>query len=533
MSLLCGISLFFVNPVYSQQSEKDIEKANKEFIKQFKKANNIKSVSVKMNPNGYWFYSIYSNKKFGVANSEGKIIIPPIHDSPLEYYPAVEEGYKKTRNGEMWCVETQPVFISKDIEAKKKGGISYFTTIYNIDGNVIMPTTRFGYISVNNSYLEVKEADKGFVSAANGLYTLDGKIILPTSYTFLNFDGKIIYTHKKINDSYYNGAVNLDNIADSVPCIFNSVKYDEAKKKFLVVDNNNFIKNEEYNPNKIYVNSIQDDGVRYYLAKEYDKVIDYYSKKGVDKPWAKFYSGMSMIQKATPMNTNLSSFIVIYDKGELDKIIDKTYANYSWRQHYSRLNMDINLIKQLYASGKTLLEAYLDTDSTFIDEAKENISSAQILLNGIKNTEEEYTAKLVAFYKENAAIQAEKERIERERQTRQNEIYSAIISGLLSGLTNAIQTPSRSNSSSSSHSVPATSSYSSSRSTSSQSSNSSSQLPSNKTTKRLEKCRACQGKGFWVDERISGDLKWCEKCGKMRKPHTHTTCGSCNGKGYK
>ena len=51
-------------------------------------------------------------------------------------------------------------------------------------------------------------------------------------------------------------------------------------------------------------------------------------------------------------------------------------------------------------------------------------------------------------------------------------------------------------------------------------------------TRKKVKCRACGGTGIWVNERVSGEEKWCDRCGKARKPHTHKTCGSCDGKGW-
>ena len=39
-------------------------------------------------------------------------------------------------------------------------------------------------------------------------------------------------------------------------------------------------------------------GVEFFWSGKFDEVVEFYSKAGIDKPWAKFYSGAALLEKA-------------------------------------------------------------------------------------------------------------------------------------------------------------------------------------------------------------------------------------------
>lgn len=85
--------LFSVGPFFAQDV-KSIEKQNKELIKSFKKKYKyiVKDVEVIVENDGFWYFLLIGkDKTFGVANQDGKIIIPMGNNS-IDYYPAEKEG---------------------------------------------------------------------------------------------------------------------------------------------------------------------------------------------------------------------------------------------------------------------------------------------------------------------------------------------------------------------------------------------------------------------------------------------------------
>ena len=87
--------ILMCNVIYSQTA-KEIEKQHKELIKKLKKENGLKSVEVKIENDGYWYFLLTGkNKMLGVANNEGKVIIP-VEKSIISYFPGEKKGIAKT-----------------------------------------------------------------------------------------------------------------------------------------------------------------------------------------------------------------------------------------------------------------------------------------------------------------------------------------------------------------------------------------------------------------------------------------------------
>ena len=223
---------------------------------------------------------------------------------------------------------------------------------------------------------------------------------------------------------------------------------------------------ETFDPSKHYTSDMKDEGVRLYWSGKYDEAIKYYSKEGIAKPWAKYYTGAAMLEKADKQYLNISAFTEIAKNGKMDEVSNGIKN----RLLFTDLNPDIELMKQLYTSGHSILNEYLAQDSRFEEEAKRKlVIDLDTRLRWIAEMEPQFTLYWAEYQKQNAAIEAHQAELKRQQQERENAIYLAIARGFLNGLSNAISGSSNSGSSYSSNSYSSGVSYRSTTNTSSSS----------------------------------------------------------------
>lgn len=101
------------------------------------------------------------------------------------------------------------------------------------------------------------------------------------------------------------------------------------------------------------------------------------------------------------------------------------------RQRYMNLNTDFELIKQLYSTGYSMLNAYLEQDTVFRAEV---LRKTDWRLEAIDQNETEFKTYWATFQEQNAAIIQQ----QKEKQERQNAIYQAFLTGFMKGLENAV-----------------------------------------------------------------------------------------------
>lgn len=526
------IILFFIVGInlasagYSKDDEKRIKKEKSEFMKQLKTGNNLSHIELKFEPdNSYWYLLRGKNDKYGAANMSGEIIIPTAYRE-IEYLPAVEEGfvYDQRYAKNIWRKSSVAVFL-----ANNRSDASLLNMIYDLylsDGTKKLEgIVSSMVVGQKNGYLDFSNDD----SKTRGLYTQDGELLLPIEYNLLEIDGKVCVYTKFYGESgrHLCGAIMLDKSAPVVPAEFERVEYRDGK---WMVKRMGEYKMVPYTDDDSQSNmaQVRDQGVELFLEGKYDDVLDFYSKNGIGNPWAKFYSACALLEKAGKIDLDLSTFISVSENEAMDK---PYFGNLTLRETFTDLYIDFNLLRNLYSTGYEMMYAYMEEDSTFRDVAKNKTSiNLDWRLNKITEDEAKFNVLWKKYQDENKAIIAEEQRRKKEAQ---NEMLMSIVGFFANALVNSVTSyPSSQRTSGATVSAQSQRSVGEGKSSTSSSSSQNLGPSSSQSQKKQVKCKACGGTGIWVDERLSGEEKWCDQCKKMRKPHTHKTCGSCKGTGF-
>lgn len=540
------------------QDVKSIEKQNKALIKSLKKQHKFKDINVVVENDGYWYFLLIGkDKTLGVANQDGKIIIP-IGNNLIDYFPAEQEGIVKTgisnvgntniKMGFAYAYEaSQPLFL---IHNKNY-------SIVSLDGNILIDNIRqirktYGYWLISTSNEKIKsnhDTNKysvfGFSGRNIGLIRGNGEILVKPEYESIilgcafqpNEEAKLeelddirLCRFSKKNDGdgvVVEGAITLDNSLPPLPCSFNSIrigeKYtdDAGLKKIWIVKKTKLGSYEEYTGNGLN-DKYRDDGEKLFEQGNYEQVVKYYSKEGILQPWAKFYSGVSF------MYLGLSNTSIV--RMQTEYIENNNWQMYDFLAEKGS-TYDFDLAKKQYETAIGLLKSYLNEDSTFKSQAESHIKMCNSYKNEMPDLMQKY---------QNAMQKLEKKKqddIKRQReaalkvQQQRTELMYDILNIFANALQGSLSSPASVNKGNA-YKENTKSSMSYGKSTMSGSSDVGSSPSSTANTRKKVKCRACAGKGFWIDERISGEEKWCDRCRKSRKPHTHKACGSCDGKGW-
>lgn len=425
---------------FSVSAQRDIDELiklydeNWDFMKAYKKEHKLKDIGIIKDYDDFWCYIIYGKNKIygkkrirGAVSQEGKIIVPMQYDF-IKYYPPQKEGY--SRND--WCQNTERTLAAtRKIDESNK-----LFSLYKTDGTIIIKdlvvSKCYDFLT---GYFKIAVLDKTTGEEVWGLYTWDGKEILPLKYDLIQIKGKICEYTLKISSgskaaTYMDGALMLDGSLPAVPAQFAEVKYDTINNGWLVRDKETY-EWATYNPQKHYTSDIKDEGVRMYWAGKYDDVIKFYSEEGIDKPWAKYYTGASILEKADELYYTIKDFIEVSKKGQMNYVVNGVQN----RQRYMNLNADFELIKQLYSTGYSMLNAYLEQDTVFRAEVlKKTDWRLDWRLETIDQKETEFKTYWATFQEQNAAIIQQ----QREKQERQNAIYQAFLTGFMKGLENAV-----------------------------------------------------------------------------------------------
>lgn len=556
--VVCGLSV-----VSSfAQDVKSIEKQNKELMKILKKTNKLKDVEVKIEKDGYWYFLLRGKGRvFGVADQKGKIIIP-VENTNIQFIPSEPEGkntisakdllgkyrllsYLYSKSEPVFHVEYGSFVHYEYINGKRISEDRHFHKLVNLNGEVYIDNLKtavkipgFWIVSENDRInVEATFSDDLKYSGTNiGLIKTDGTVLVPLDYYAINLGAKetgkdeigyrVCKTTKISNSIIYRGGVLLNQNIPSPQCIFNDVRlckddagyYWEVKK----TKESDFAR---YNPQVNYNIKYKDEGEKFYEKREYENVISFYSHEGITQPWAKFYTGASLYMLGLDHYSNAGTLTSTLEQGK--------WAEYEFLK--DALSFDLDLGKKQLESAVDILNEYIKEDSVFRDNAKDYIRFSTNYINSTEEVKKNMIDVLNKYAETKEKWRIAEIKRQREAELQANQRKTELMYGILNIFANALINSGNSRSSS-----QPTSTYSGStktpvsygRSTTTISSDGDSNSDSAVKTRKKVKCRACGGTGFWVDERISGEEKWCDKCGKARKPHTHKTCGSCDGKGW-
>ncbi len=510
-------------------------------IKEYKKENKLKSMELHQEEDGFQYYTITTkDNKQGVISIDGNTIVPPISQYlTINYIKGRESGMGAIA----WHPTTQSVFHCTVIkeETTTNNFIGHFM-VFSLAGQPLLDlkNAKWENDGKKDGYLYLGDLNNGNPNCI-GLYTLDGKEIIEPVYSALvpcdNYC--IVYIEVKdelglISETKRFGATSLDGSFYSIPCRYNRVKFDVPNKKWLVkdIEGSDF---RDFIPGEVTIADEMDEGITFFWTGEFDNCINYFSNCFSQKPWATFYSGIAMIEKANHELKLVDKFVDLRGwKQDFNKQIVPTQP-LTYREYFYTHQFDFESIKNLYAKGYDMLISSIEEESPFINQAYaymhlpidvlySRVEEKQEILNQywpqfIEETERYYENQRLLKLQREQELQAKREAIIAEGV---NVIFS-----LFSDLTKSHK------SSNNKPAAPSTTSINRSKnSVSQQNSDSSSSESESSDNRKKRPCRACGGKGFMVEERIAGEPKWCDKCGKSRNPHIHETCPSCKGNGW-
>lgn len=256
-----------------------------------------------------------------------------------------------------------------------------------------------------------------------GIYTIDGKTIADSIIGYsISEDQYCIYTRNKdgVNTS---GVIKLDDPSFNIPCMFAQIIH--SKNKWLV-KKSSIDPLTEYNPKALYATEFRDDGEKYYNQEKWQEVIDFYSTKGLDKPWALFFTGMALFQKAYHegliYKTSFQSNIEKNDYGFFTNKWYKDCANIPYEQNIG-----------MFEQAATILQAYTEAgdDSIYIKTAKRILKEAGEHKEKMEKNRSSFRAAINKYDQHNAARKAA---LEAERQQK-----AAMWGAILGAVSNALQ----------------------------------------------------------------------------------------------
>lgn len=433
---LFAISLCAVN--LHAQTVKDLELQNKDLIKTLKNQQGMKKVEIKMENDGYWYFLLTAKTKLiGVADKGGKVIIPP-DNTEISYYPSMEDGYVNAQfidqngvKGEipLYHKKSMSVFLAKGQNNRQLANL-YSTngvllrgniteTISYIPGYFILGADKISLYQGSNNVKFISVSD-GYPESTIGLIAVDGIELLKPMYSHLVIykDNSCIY-EQNIDNITHKGGFLLSKPTFKIPCVFYSIMYRDYDGKWTIQRNSNS-NSEIYNPANNYTIQFRDLGEEYYEKGDYDHVIDFYSKNGISAPWAKFFTGISLIQKAY-RNT-----IIANDKS---KSIEENTVSLFHDETF-----DLVLATEQYKTAIQLLSAYIKEDTVFKQKALESKDIALSWMGELPNVQIRYNKALQLLQQRNERARLAEIQRQNEAQQRQNEIMTAILNGFISGL---------------------------------------------------------------------------------------------------
>lgn len=440
------------------QTVKEIEKQHKELIKRLKKEHPLKRVEVKIENDGFWYFLLTGkNKMFGVANQEGKIIIPTQNTS-VTYFPAEPKGIVKTPI-------TEKYFIKAGFAYSYENTKPFFLTfksdygIVALDGTVIKDKIKQvrkipGYWIISDSYEKMtysrdRNQDTPFMFLGRNLGVVkgDGKLLVAPEYDEISLGGiyesknaakleelvKIQlceYSKKNKDGVTVTGGVTLNGILPALPCIFNGVTIDkkyvsgQGMKYIWLVKQTELGSFEEYTEESDSP-KYRDKGEELFEQGKYNDVIEYYSHAGIAQPWSKFYSGVSLFHLGLGNSTGAKMQAEYIEKNQMDMYRSLVEMG-------STFNLELS--KKQYESAIDLLQAYLKEDNTFKMQAESYINICNMNIRDLPALRKRYENAILTFEK------AKQDEIKRQREAalRAQQQRTEIMLGILNIFANSL-----------------------------------------------------------------------------------------------
>lgn len=447
--LFCTTWCCMAQTIVTLDSKVKPTKQEKIVMKRVVKESFAKKAVIRQEEDGfrYIFLSSKYGKK-GIYSVDGQCILPLKMDK-VYYFPRMSEGYSditcsdqngKTREYHLYHGNTDASFFCVD-------GINSMIT--DISGRVKAEKSdsRFclfpGYILIGiedlatmvTTLVEYKTEIVNLFATAYysnlSLYSTDGKVIV-------NGAEKILFPNKKnLKDNHIvyekrnagiiqKGGLLLDNLSDSVPCLFSDISYhypkDSSEKAYWSIKRSKNSDDEVYDKNRNYNVLYRDKGEELFEKGNYEGVINFYAKEGISAPWAKFFTGVSLMNLGREQILNLESSI--------------RYLSCPWKGF--ECTFDLPLAKKQLETAKTMLESYLKEDTIYNKSAKSSLLVISHYLRELPQKEQAYQKALKDLKERKEQAKLAQIQREREIQQRKNEQSSQIMMAILGGFAKAL-----------------------------------------------------------------------------------------------
>ena len=236
-----------------------------------------------------------------------------------------------------------------------------------------------------------------------------------------DLNDKMINYSKRIDGIEKVGGLLLDDVNNSVPCSFSEVMYDFTKKCWKIK------RSREsdyaiYNKDTDYNKSFRDKGEELFEKGKYAEVIGFYANDGIAAPWAKFFTGVSLMNLGREQILNLENSI--------------RYLSCPWKGF--ECTFDLPLAKKQLETAKTMLESYLKEDTIYNKSAKSSLLVINYYLRGLPQKEQAYQKALKDLKERKEQAKLAQIQREREIQQRKNEQSSQIMMAILGGFAKAL-----------------------------------------------------------------------------------------------
>lgn len=441
MLLMLG---FAASAAKMSDEEKALRKEYSQLIKSIKKANSLKDVVPHKESDGYlWFEGIEGDYSHYYFTSDGQKLIDKSYKVFI-YVPGAKAGTSKVDvthlamvngqycvvpTGEMFEYKTpgyNPVIIAEDFKT---------TRIFSPAGKLIYETqfdmSYYPGFIVTNGDGQLNSVNKGSASkdfgechistgiGTVGVVLFDGKEVLK-GVDYLNIKNidvtPYVTYRKKIDGVDRHGVKKIFDSNFDIPCIFYQVKNENGVWQTKSNRGDDW---QAFNPAAVNKITYRDRGEQLYNQGKMADVIKYYEKEGINAPWAKFYTGVALKDRAYNLgDVPLYSFVDDMKKGNF------TFRDREKKGPYpDKGEMGVDETKATYALSTKMLKAFIDEsqDADMIKKAKKTIEDNDISLGLFSKNAAELPASMQIYYNHQSQLKGEQQRMIAEQQARQQQ----------------------------------------------------------------------------------------------------------------
>ena len=419
-------------------------------MKELKKTMSPQKIVVRQENDGFRYFLLSTkNGLMGICNIVGKSIMP-LQMKTIYYFPKTSRGYfgltcndllYEKKNYLLYHGDTDASFVAHDFNdncliVDLNGQIKSKKQCLNLSvlpGYIIMssePLRISSWPSLDNSHGKFETIHYEKIRMLGGkhlsLYSSDG-ICMVKDVDEIDFrhkndlNDKMINYSKRIDGIEKVGGLLLDDVNNSVPCFFSEVMYDFTKKCWKIkrsTESDYAIYNKDTDYNK----SFRDKGEELFEKRNYAEVIKFYANDGIAAPWAKFFTGVSLMNLGREQILNLESSI--------------RYLSCPWKGF--ECTFDLPLAKKQLETAKTMLESYLKEDTIYNKSAKSSLLVISHYLRELPQKEQAYQKALKDLKERKEQAKLAQIQREREIQQRKNEQSSQIMMAILGGFAKAL-----------------------------------------------------------------------------------------------